>query len=93
MKVYQISYDLRKQRNYEGLYQRLKAYGTYCRALESTWLIATSYTATMIRDNLSQVMDGDDGLIVTRLQGEAAWRGLDTEISGWLKQQLSRCSA
>lgn len=93
MKVYQISYDLRKQRNYDGLYQRLKAYGTYCRALESTWLIATSDTATMIRDNLSQVMDGDDGLIVTRLQGGAAWRGLDNEISGWLKQQLSRCSA
>lgn len=30
MKLYQIAYDLRKQRNYQGLYDRIKAYGTWC---------------------------------------------------------------
>ncbi len=29
MKVYQINYDLRKQRNYEELYKKIKAYGTW----------------------------------------------------------------
>lgn len=27
MKLYQIAYDLRKQRNYQALYDRIKAYG------------------------------------------------------------------
>jgi hypothetical protein len=42
MRVYQISYDLRKQRNYEALYQRIKAYGTRAHPLESSWVIASA---------------------------------------------------
>lgn len=88
MKVYQISYDLRKQRNYDALYERIKSYGTWCHALESSWVIATNQSATQIRDYLSGALDKDDGLLVTRLSGEAAWCGLVQEKSSWLKQQL-----
>lgn len=90
MKVYQINYDLRKQRNYDALYEQIKTYGTRCRPLESCWLVATSQTAAQVRDNLSQALDGDDGIIVTRLQGEAAWRGLDAKVVDWLHNQLNR---
>jgi hypothetical protein len=38
-------------------------------------------------------MDSDDGLLVTRLSGEAAWQGLGDEISQWLKQQLNAATA
>lgn len=93
MKVYQISYDLRKQRNYDALYKRIQNYGTYCHALESSWVIATQQSATQVRDNLALAMDHDDGLLVTRLQGEAAWRGLGDKITTWLKQQLNSCTA
>lgn len=93
MKVYQISYDLRKQRNYDALYGRIKSYGTWCHALESTWLIATHQPAVQIRDYLADVMDNDDGLLVVRLQGEAAWRGLGNEQCVWLKKQLESCAA
>ena len=89
MKAYQINYDLRKQRNYEALYDRLKAYGEWCHPLESCWVIATQQSATQIRDNLAKAMDADDGLLVTRLQGEAAWRNLGDDVSNWLKQQLN----
>lgn len=92
MKVYQVNYDLRKQRNYEPLYERIQGYGTYCHALESTWVIASNQTAAQIRDYLSQVMDADDGLLVTRLQGDAAWKGLGQKITDWLKQQLGTCT-
>ena len=92
MKVYQISYDLRKQRDYESLYERIRSYGTYSHALESTWLIATNETAEQVHNYLYEVMDGDDGLLVTRLQGEAAWQGLSSEISQWLKSQLASCT-
>lgn len=93
MGLYQITYDLRKQRDYQSLHARIKAYGTWCRALESTWVISASQSAAQVRDNLLAVMDRDDGLLVTRLQGEAAWYGVPTEVSNWLKNQLQRCAA
>ncbi len=92
MKVYQINYDLRKQRDYESLYERIRSYSTYSHALESTWLIVTDQTAAQIRDYLYEVMDSDDGLLVTRLQGEAAWIGLRDKTTEWLKSQLASCT-
>lgn len=72
MKVYQIDYDLRNSRNYEALYERIKTY-KHCRPLESTWVISTEQSAAQIRDYLKSAIDADDGLLVTRLTGEAAW--------------------
>jgi hypothetical protein len=92
MKLYQISYDLRKQRDYPSLYERIKAYGTWCHTLESTWIIVTDQTSVQIRDNLRQAMDKDDGLLVTRLQGEGAWVGLSDEITQWLQNQAPHCT-
>ncbi|ACZ75291.1 putative SinR-like protein [Dickeya parazeae Ech586] len=88
MSVYQINYDLRKQRDYSPLIERIKSYGYWCHPLESAWIIVTDQTAVQVRDNLKAVMDSDDGLLVTRLQGEAAWYGLSNEISQWLKDNL-----
>jgi hypothetical protein len=92
MKLYQISYDLRKQRDYLSLHERIKAYGTWCHALESTWIIVSDQTSVQIRDNLQMALDKDDGLLVTRLQGEGAWVGLSDEITQWLKNQASHCT-
>lgn len=93
MTVYQIDYDLRKQRNYAALYERIKSYPQYCKALESTWVIATNQSAVQVRDYLLAVIDADDGLLVTRLQGEAAWAGLSGEVSAYLKNMLERQAA
>ena len=69
MKVYQINYDLRNQRNYPKLINQIKAYGTYAKPLESCWVIATDQTARQVRDNLASVMDADDpGLVQFILQ-------------------------
>ncbi|MBH8612580.1 hypothetical protein I4N56_017895 [Pseudomonas mohnii] len=92
MKLYQISYDLRKQRDYPSLYERIKAYGTWCHALESSWIIVTDQTSVQVRDNLQTALDWDDGLLVTRLQGEGAWVGLSDEITQWLKNQAPHCT-
>ena len=92
MKVYQINYDLRKQRNYDALYQKIKSYGTWCHALESCWIVVSNKTAVEIRDDLGAAIDNDDGLLITRLQGEAAWHNLDDKgnqvIANWLKSNL-----
>lgn len=96
MKVYQINYDLRKQRNYSNLIDKIKAYGTWANPLESCWIIVTEQSASQIRDTLVSVMDRDDGILVTRLQGEAAWRNLnydtESEVTNWLQEKLNNAS-
>ena len=96
MKVYQINYDLRKQRNYDELYKKIKAYGTWCRPLKSCWMIVSEKTAEQVRNDLRQAMDNDDGLLVTRLQQEAAWVNLDSDkdnsMTDWLKKYIGNAS-
>ena len=96
MKVYQINYDLRKQRNYDELYKKIKAYGPWCRPLKSCWIIVSDNTAVQIRDDLKQVMDNDDGLLVTKLNPEAAWVNLDSDkdnsMTDWLKKYIGTAS-
>lgn len=93
MKVYQVSYDLRKQRNYEPLYERIRSYGQWAHTLESSWVIVTDQSAAQVRDYLRGAMDQDDRLLVTRLKGEAAWFGLKDDVSDWLKRVLERQAA
>lgn len=93
MTVYQVDYDLRKQRAYEPLYERLRSYPVWCRPLESTWVIETSQSAAQVRDYLVDAMDADDGILVTRLSGEAAWRGVTPDVSQYLKNLLERRAA
>lgn len=93
MSIYQISYDLRKQRDYEVLFERIKASGSWCHALESCWLVATRQTAAQLRDYLRPALDADDGLLVIKVSSEAAWYGLSREVGEWLKSQLSALPA
>lgn len=93
MKIYQIDYDLRKQRDYESLYQRIKSYPNWCHALESTWLIQSDQSALQIHNHLFGVMDEDDGLLVTQITRDAAWIGVHPKVSEWLKSELGRLAA
>lgn len=87
MSCYIISYDLRKQRDYESLYKEIKGYGTWAHITESTWAIVTEKTAIQVRDHLASCMDNDDGLFVIKSGVEAAWRNLLCK-SEWLKGNL-----
>ncbi|WP_339701688.1 CRISPR-associated protein Cas2 [uncultured Roseivirga sp.] len=84
---YIINYDLRNSRDYNGLYEAIKSYGTYAKVLESCWAIVTTQSATQVRDFLLRSMDSDDGIFVVKSGGEAAWqRVLCTDE--WLKRNL-----
>ena len=87
MKVYCVSYDLTKpDRNYEELYEKLKAYGTYSHALESTWFIEAEDGAAEVRDNLKEVLDTDDKLLVIEvIANHWASYNLRTKTNEWLK--------
>ena len=87
MTCYIVSYDLRKQRDYESLYKKIKSYKTWARITESTWAIVTEQKAADIRDQLSSVMDSDDRLFVIKSGVEAAWRNSRCK-NEWLKENL-----
>lgn len=67
MKSYLVSYDLKKNRNYQKLYDALDVMGAK-RILESTWLFKERNTnSDYLRDYFKTVIDSDDMLIVSEV--------------------------
>ena len=89
MKCYIITYDLRKFRNYDALYNAIKSYGTWGKITESTWAIVTYQNTAQIRDYLLNYIDNDDRLFVLKSGGEAAWQNVIAE-NNWLQQHLPK---
>ena len=85
---YIVSYDLRYPgRNYDKLYEAIKAYGTWAHINESLWAVVTSQTAVQVRDNLLQYVDPDDRVFVIKSGVEAAWQNAICK-NEWLKENL-----
>lgn len=87
MACYIISYDLRKNRNYEPLYEAIRSYPNSAKITESTWAIVTSNSAVQVRDRLMRIIDSDDRLFVVKSGVEAAWINVICDNS-WLKENL-----
>ncbi|MDE0242003.1 MAG: SinR family protein [bacterium] len=91
MAAYMVTYDLSQPgRNYPGLHERVKAIsGIWAHITESSWIVvSSSASASGIRDDLVQAVDGEDSLFVAELTGTAAWKGLPAERTDWLKANL-----
>lgn len=88
MNTYLITYDLKKPgRNYQGLYDAIKSYGTWGKINDSTWVIKTNNSAVQIRDYLLQSMDYNDSIFVLKTEREAAWKNVRAN-NDWLKNNL-----
>lgn len=73
MALYFIEYDLRKQRNYQALYNELASFGAV-RILESLWCFnRVNTTAAGLRDHFRQFIDSDDGIILSEVSNWASW--------------------
>lgn len=67
MALYLISYDLRKKRDYQKLYDALNQYNAV-RILESTWCFKrVNINAERLRDYFTQFIDADDGIAVSEV--------------------------
>ncbi len=76
MNHHMILYDLeRRGESYEPLLNALRGLGAE-HVLYSKWLLASTYTATQLRDYLRKFVDAGDKLLVVGLNGEAAWTSL-----------------
>ena len=75
-----VSYDLNTPgQKYDALYEKLKAYGTYARVVESTWIVVGSaLTPQGVYADLRKVLDDSDYFFVVEIT--------DSLRQGWLPQ-------
>lgn len=72
MALYFLTYDLRKSRNYQSLYDELQNFSAV-HILESTWCFNRLNTSAKgLRDYFKQYIDSDDGLIVSEAKDWAS---------------------
>ena len=78
--LYTISYDLRKRRDYQTLYDELARLGAR-RCLRSFWLVRRTNTdAEGLREHLKRFIDADDGVFVAAL-GNNQWASFNVEAT------------
>lgn len=81
MKIYLISYDLRKPgQNYTPLYDAIKAYGDWQHPMESLWAVYTSEDVNSIYSNLRTKIDDNDNLFIVLMDTR--------ERQGWLPRSF-----
>lgn len=89
MATYVVSYDLNNQKNYPALYDAIKSFGTWCHPMDSTWLVASEWSAVQVRNHIWAAMDKDDTLLVTKVQkGDSAWVGVSDAAAEWFQANL-----
>lgn len=79
MKIFVVNYDLRNERDYNSLYNRLNDLGGK-RVLESMWTLKLDdkYTCKGICDDLRRYIDSDDGIFVADMKS-FAWANEDNK--------------
>lgn len=76
MALYFLTYDLRKKRDYQKLYDELEEFDAV-RILESTWCFNRSNTsASGLRNYFKKFVDSDDGLMLSEI---FAWASSGTD--------------
>jgi CRISPR/Cas system-associated endoribonuclease Cas2 len=82
MGTYLISYDLRKQKNYQPLYDLLKQWKA-SKLLESVYIIENMKgNAAAIRDIIQNTIDNDDWLTVINLPANVDWATVRCDPAG-----------
>lgn len=73
MALYFLTYDLRKQRDYQKLYDELKKFNAV-KVLESTWCFKRYNTsASELLNYFIKFIDSDDGILVDDSSGWATY--------------------
>lgn len=73
MALYFITYDLRKTRDYQKLYDELERFNAV-QVLESTWCFNRhNTTALKLRDYFKKHIDKDDGLLIEQTGSWASY--------------------
>ncbi|MGE5525930.1 MAG: hypothetical protein ACM3SS_19615 [Rhodospirillaceae bacterium] len=82
MAVILVTYDLKQPgRNYQPVWDYLKRF-TYCKGLESVWLLDTTMSPEAVRDDLRGLVDPNDRIFAVRLFRD--WASFNYGCADWL---------
>lgn len=85
MAILLVTYDLKQPgRDYAPVHEYLKTF-TYCKGLESVWLLDTTTSVSVVRDGLKARTDSNDKIFVTRLSPHD-WASYNYYCSDWLNK-------
>jgi hypothetical protein len=74
-----ISYDLHSPTvNREKVEESIKALGTWCKYVSTTFLVSTSLSADTVQEKATKHLDGNDRMIIANC---------NKPIKGWLSQE------
>jgi hypothetical protein len=86
-----IGYDLnrpRKADDYPKLIEAIKKLGTWWHHLDSTWIVVSSESASVVVDKLLPFIDSTDELLVVELTGHWSSWGINDSGNAWLKKNI-----
>ena len=95
MGMFNVSYDLIREKNYERLITGIQeTVVSWSRPLASTWIVEWNGTALELTNALLKFMDGDDKILVTGVKkGTVAWRGLPKDVVDWINSITVKLAA
>jgi len=88
MTAYSITYDLKTPgRDYNGLYEAIKASGKWWHYLDSTWIVITNETSQQIWERLEKSVDKNDFVLIIEVKRNSfgwlpkdAWDWINTNV-------------
>lgn len=84
-----ITYDLRKPgRDYQKLYDAIRALGDSTHPLESVWIVKTNQSALDVVKHLRSYTDSNDALFAIKVSRNFGWVGLTQNSGDWLERNL-----
>lgn len=82
-----VVYDLSKDGNPDGLYEKFKTYDGWAKITESSWAIASEKKASEIRNELVPFIGSTGRLFILKSGKAAAWRNVIAS-NDWFKKNL-----
>ena len=85
-----VSYDLNTPgQKYEKLYEKIKAYGTYAKILDSAWIVCrTGITPESVYTDLKKVLDDGDHIFAVDISSSARQGWLPQATWDWIKANV-----
>jgi CRISPR/Cas system-associated endoribonuclease Cas2 len=88
MGLFVVSYDLRKKKDYQTLWDEMDRLGGHKPLLSVYFLNVDVDTASELRDHLSKFIDDDDQLIVVPFSQKPAHQMANKGTNDWIKDNL-----
>lgn len=89
MPLFVVSYDLRKRKDYQTLWDEMARLGGHKPLLSVYLLNVNTPSAATLRDHLSKFIDGDDQLLVIEFSKAPAHQKANQGTNAWIEKNVS----